>query len=105
MGLALLLCINDVHASRQGRDVLGLYPGQLGRLHTVHAKDCGVTHTGMVKPQKYQPSFDLCALRALTVNTRTTVLPSDCGRSLQPLHPAKPVNSAETRHQLLAFNF
>ncbi|KAM8772550.1 uncharacterized protein AB9X84_010363 [Acanthopagrus schlegelii] len=27
--------------SRLGRDARGLYPGELGRVHTVHPKDCG----------------------------------------------------------------
>ncbi|XP_053272254.1 uncharacterized protein C1orf100 [Pleuronectes platessa] len=58
--------------SRQGRDARGLYPGQLGRVHTVHAKDCGYRlHTGKSRDKspnhQHQQSFDIQTLRPLTV--------------------------------------
>ncbi|XP_074487447.1 protein SPMIP3 [Sebastes fasciatus] len=69
-----------VKSSRLGRDVHGLYPGQLGRVHIVHSKDCGYNlhsrrsqsvHESLQSPntrcENYQQSFDLRTLRALTV--------------------------------------
>ncbi|KAM9363796.1 protein SPMIP3 [Symphorus nematophorus] len=64
--------------SRLGRDVHGLYPGQLGRVHIVHSKDCGLfsrrsqsVHESLQSPnpprEDYRQSFDVCALRAMTV--------------------------------------
>ncbi|GLD68175.1 uncharacterized protein AKAME5_001948700 [Lates japonicus] len=55
-------------ASRPGRDVHGLYPGQLGRVHVVHSKDCGGRSRSLHEsPENYQQSFDIRTLRALTV--------------------------------------
>ncbi|XP_049900888.1 uncharacterized protein C1orf100-like [Epinephelus moara] len=67
-------------SSHLGRDVHGLYPGQLGRVHVVHSKDCGYSlHSGRSQSlykslqspnplcENYQQSFDVRTLRALAV--------------------------------------
>ncbi|KAK9540816.1 hypothetical protein VZT92_003242 [Zoarces viviparus] len=66
-------------SSRLGRDVHGLYPGQLGRVHIVHLKDCYSVQRGrsqslneslqspIAPGQNYQQSFDIRTLRALAV--------------------------------------
>ncbi|XP_071361515.1 protein SPMIP3-like [Trachinotus anak] len=74
--------------SRLGRDVHGLYPGQLGRVHTVHSKDCGYNlHSGRSRslhespnPQheNYLQSFDIQTLRALTVLRHSPAVPRQC---------------------------
>ncbi|XP_034446620.1 uncharacterized protein C1orf100-like [Hippoglossus hippoglossus] len=66
--------------SRQGRDAQGLYPGQLGRVHTVHAKDCGYRlHSGKSHDEspnhQHQQSFDIRTLRALTVLRHSPAVP------------------------------
>ncbi|KAM7010089.1 uncharacterized protein LKV04_001932 [Tautogolabrus adspersus] len=66
--------------SRLGRDVNGLYPGQLGRVHIVHRNNYGSdplrrSQTGLhrsLQPsnppcENYQQSFDLLTLRTLTL--------------------------------------
>ncbi|XP_077935862.1 uncharacterized protein LOC144383077 isoform X2 [Gasterosteus aculeatus] len=59
--------------SHLGRDVHGLYPGQLARVHTAPAQDCGTLcsrRSGLLSEsppgENYQRSFDLCTLRAVT---------------------------------------
>ncbi|KAA8593137.1 hypothetical protein FQN60_018592 [Etheostoma spectabile] len=62
-------------SSRLGRDVRGLYPGQLGRVHVVHSKDCGFPRgRSRSLPESpdppcgnHQRSFDVRTLRALSV--------------------------------------
>ncbi|KAK5865435.1 hypothetical protein PBY51_019705 [Eleginops maclovinus] len=60
-------------SSRVGRDVQGLYPGQLGRVHIAHSKDSGgrspSLHVSPPDPPNgnFQQSFDLRTLRALSV--------------------------------------
>ncbi|TKS68703.1 hypothetical protein D9C73_002766 [Collichthys lucidus] len=66
--------------SRLGRDIYGLYPGQLGRVHIVHSKNHGyIVRSGKFQShhescqslnppcEDYQQSFDVQTLRALTV--------------------------------------
>ncbi|CAJ1052834.1 uncharacterized protein C1orf100-like [Xyrichtys novacula] len=66
--------------SRIGRDVNGLYPGQLGRVHLRHSNDLGSdpyrrrSQPLQESPQPpdppcetYQQSFDLLTLRALNL--------------------------------------
>ncbi|XP_014912229.1 uncharacterized protein C1orf100 [Poecilia latipinna] len=54
-----------------GRDVRGLYPGQVARVHTM--KDCGSERSSClqeVQPPEspyFQPSFDFRTLRALSL--------------------------------------
>ncbi|KAL7845482.1 hypothetical protein AOLI_G00236740 [Acnodon oligacanthus] len=57
---------------RQGRDVLGLYPGQLGRVHVIHSTLYRPRLTSVECPpwsekleERYQRSFDLLTLQAL----------------------------------------
>ncbi|XP_038133988.1 uncharacterized protein C1orf100-like [Cyprinodon tularosa] len=55
--------------SRLGRDVQGLYPGQLARVHNTLSKDCGESSSSLRQPvssPNYQPSFDLQILRILS---------------------------------------
>ncbi|CAK6978633.1 uncharacterized protein C1orf100-like [Scomber scombrus] len=59
--------------SRQGRDVHGLYPGQICRVHVVQSKDlrprCLQESYQSPNSQRedYQQSFDVRTLQALTV--------------------------------------
>ncbi|XP_035812993.1 uncharacterized protein C1orf100-like [Amphiprion ocellaris] len=67
-------------ASRLGKDVQGLYPGQLARVHAVHSKYCGYNHHSITaqslnkslqypnhQVENHQASFDICTLRALSL--------------------------------------
>nr|XP_033944711.1 uncharacterized protein C1orf100 homolog [Pseudochaenichthys georgianus] len=64
-------------SSRVGRDVQGLYPGQLGRVHIAPSKDSGFSPLSGASPSLHespdppygnvQQSFDLRTLRALSV--------------------------------------
>ncbi|XP_039675222.1 uncharacterized protein C1orf100-like [Perca fluviatilis] len=76
---------DDLKSSRLGRDVRGLYPGQLGRVHIVHSKDCGYSVPGgpsrslRESPDppcgNYQQSFDVRTLRALSVLRQCPAVP------------------------------
>ncbi|RVE76562.1 hypothetical protein OJAV_G00009950 [Oryzias javanicus] len=70
---------------RMGRDVHGLYPGQLARVYTVHAADrrfyphsgthLSLQESSELKGEREQPSFDILALRALSQRSEEKLPP------------------------------
>nr|XP_043883947.1 uncharacterized protein C1orf100-like [Solea senegalensis] len=61
---------STARTSRPGRDAHGLYPGQLGRVHTIPLKDCGFIrrsgrcHESLNQHQENdRPSLDIQTLR------------------------------------------
>ncbi|XP_022530273.2 uncharacterized protein C1orf100 [Astyanax mexicanus] len=66
----------DKPVLRQGRDVIGLYPGQLARVHTIHSplyRPRMRSVKGSPRPEKleerYQRNFDLLTLQTLDQST------------------------------------
>ncbi|KAJ8285109.1 hypothetical protein COCON_G00039590 [Conger conger] len=70
---------------RQGRDTVGLYPGQVGRVHAAPPSNDSRARFSWASPREehYPESFDLQTLRALQL-ARTTSGPD--GRSAATSH-------------------
>ncbi|KAG5855526.1 hypothetical protein ANANG_G00049970 [Anguilla anguilla] len=81
--------------TRQGRDTLGLYPGQLGRVHVAPSSNHRVRFASVEfrsgalqenREERYPESFDLQTLRALQLARETSGSPH--GRSTATSHQA-----------------